>query len=38
MGLYYGEKGVIKRKTRLRLRGLGSKSECSMDSRIEYRE
>ena len=38
MGLYVEEKGVIKRKSKKRLRGLGRKRESSMDSRIEYRD
>lgn len=38
MGLYYEEKGVITRKSRKRVKGLGRKSESSKDSRIEYRE
>ena len=37
-GLYYKEKGVIKRKTRKRGRGIGRKRERSNDTRIEYRE
>ena len=38
MGLYYEEKGVIRRKSRSRVKGLGRKRENSIDSRIEYRD
>ena len=38
MGLYYEENGVIRRKSRNRVKGLGRKRENSIDSRIEYRD
>ena len=38
MGMFYEENGVIRRKTRKRVKGLGRKREISMNSRIEYRD
>ena len=38
IGLYYKEKGVIRRKSRNRVKSLGRKREGSIDSRINYRE
>ena len=38
MGVYYREKGVRKRKTRLKEKGMGRKRESSKDTRLESRE
>ena len=38
MGLYFEEKGVLRRKSVKRIKGLGRKREKSKDSRINYRE
>lgn len=38
MGLYFEEKGVLRRKSVKRIKGLGRKRENSRDSRIDYRE
>ena len=38
LGIYYMEKGVIRRKTRKKLRRLGVKKEGTLDSRISSKE
>lgn len=38
MGVFYREKGIRKRKTKRREKGLGRKRESSKDTRVESRE
>lgn len=38
IGIYYMEKGVLRRKTRKKLRSLGVKKEGTLDSRISNKE
>ena len=38
MGIFYEEKGVVRRRSKKRGKGMGRKRENSMDTRLEYRE